>query len=136
MFKGECLNPGLSKLMCELGHTDKICISDAGLPIPINTERIDLAWIKNNPRWLDVCKLMQNNLNIEKIYLAKEIVDNNKEALESFKKIFEGIEIIYIEHSQLKEELKNCKGVIRTGEFSSFSNCILQIGVNFKESRK
>ncbi|MGH4049776.1 MAG: RbsD/FucU domain-containing protein [Clostridium sp.] len=33
----------------------------------------------------------------------------------------------------LKKEINNCKGVIRTGEFSTFSNCILQIGVNFKE---
>ncbi|MCP4350185.1 MAG: hypothetical protein GY795_32310 [Desulfobacterales bacterium] len=32
-----------------LGHTDMLCIADAGLPIPGNANRIDLALIQGIP---------------------------------------------------------------------------------------
>ena len=37
------LNSDISRVLSYLGHTDRICIGDCGLPIPEETERIDLA---------------------------------------------------------------------------------------------
>ena len=43
MKKGQLINGQISELIATLGHTDEIVIADAGLPIPITTQRIDLA---------------------------------------------------------------------------------------------
>lgn len=43
MKKGVLLNSSISSVIARLGHTDKITIADAGLPIPSSVERIDLA---------------------------------------------------------------------------------------------
>ena len=37
------LNSDISRVLSYMGHTDCICIGDCGLPIPDETERIDLA---------------------------------------------------------------------------------------------
>ncbi len=37
------LNSDISRVLSYMGHTDTICIGDCGLPIPDETERIDLA---------------------------------------------------------------------------------------------
>ena len=37
-----------------MGHTDTICIGDCGLPIPDETERIDLAVKFGQPSFMDV----------------------------------------------------------------------------------
>ncbi len=43
MKKSTLLNSELSYLVATLGHTDEITICDAGLPIPDEVTRIDLA---------------------------------------------------------------------------------------------
>ena len=43
MKRNGILNSDISRVLSYLGHTDQICIGDCGLPIPDETERIDLA---------------------------------------------------------------------------------------------
>ena len=43
MKKNGILNGEISRVLGYMGHTDQICIGDCGLPIPDETERIDLA---------------------------------------------------------------------------------------------
>ena len=131
MYKGEILNSQLLRIMAETGHTDTICVSDAGLLVPKGVERVDLAWKKNEPGWLDVCKIIYKNMTIEKIYLAKEMVEKNTIMYEEFKAYFENTGIELIPHKKIKKDSENCRAVIRTGEFSSFCNCIFVAGVNF-----
>ena len=131
MYKGEILNSQLLRIMAETGHTDTICVSDAGLLVPKGVERVDLAWKKNEPGWLDICKIIYKNMTIEKIYLAKEMVEKNTIMYEEFKAYFENTGIELIPHMKIKKDSENCRAVIRTGEFSSFCNCIFVAGVNF-----
>lgn len=131
MFKGECLNPQLSRIMCETGHTDLLCVCDAGFPVPLGVERVDLAWKKGNPAWIEVCKLIKENMAIDKIYLAEEMKVKNPEMVQEFIELFPNIYIEYISHSSLKENSKSCRAVVRTGEFSAYSNCIFVAGCDF-----
>lgn len=133
MYKGESINPQLNKLMSQLGHTDLIGVCDAGLPIPVNVERVDLAWKKGKPEWLEVCELIKSNVNIEKIFLSEDIKTVSTEMHNKFINIFKDteIEIIYIKHDELKKKLKESRGIVRTGEFTSFANCIFVAGVDF-----
>ena len=131
MIKGEILNSQLLRIMSETGHTDTICVCDAGLSVPKSVERVDLAWKKNEPGWLEVCKTIYESMVIEKIYLSDEIVKENPEMHKKFIKSFGGTEIEFISHSQLKVNSNQCRAIVRTGEFSPFCNCIFVAGVRF-----
>ena len=124
-----------------MGHTDRICIGDCGLPIPDETERIDLAVKFGQPTFMDVLKEVAGDMKIEKIVLAEEIVEKNPVILEEIKKFFSisetgcetgfDMEIEYVSHVELKKLTKECKAVIRTGETTPYANIILQSGCIF-----
>ena len=56
MKKTGLLNQPLSALIAGLGHTDMVLITDAGLSIPANIQRIDLAVSAGVPSFLDVVR--------------------------------------------------------------------------------
>ena len=64
-----------------MGHTDRICIGDCGLPIPDEAERIDLALKFGQPRFMEVLRGVGADMKIEKIVLAEEIKENNPDIL-------------------------------------------------------
>ena len=71
------LNSDISRVLSYMGHTDCICIGDCGLPIPDETERIDLAVKFGVPTFMDVLKEVGNDMKIEKIVLAEEIKEKS-----------------------------------------------------------
>ena len=56
MKKNGILNSDISRVLSYMGHTDRICIGDCGLPIPDETERIDLALRFGVPSFMEVLK--------------------------------------------------------------------------------
>ena len=44
----------MSAVIARLGHTDQLTLCDAGLPIPAETQRIDLALTQGVPTFLQV----------------------------------------------------------------------------------
>lgn len=132
MRKNKLLNADISSLLSKLGHTDTICIADAGLPIPSSTQRIDLALTKGIPTFLQTLDAVYNELFIEKIYLAEEIKINNEVLHQQIVKKFSGIDIEYLPHQTFKVMSKDCQAIVRTGEFTPFANIILVTGVDFE----
>ena len=116
-----------------MGHTDCICIGDCGLPIPDETERIDLAVKFGVPTFMDVLKEVGNDMKIEKIVLAEEIKEHNPQVLAEITEYFKGqdVEVEYVSHVGLKQMTRECKAVIRTGETTPYANIILQSGCIF-----
>ena len=127
------LNSDISRVLSYMWHTDRICIGDCGLPIPDETERIDLAVKFGVPTFMDVLKEVGNDMKIEKIVLAEEIKENNPKVLAEINEYFAGqeIEVEFVSHVGLKEMTKECKAVIRTGETTPYANIILQSGCIF-----
>ena len=127
------LNSDISRVLSYMGHTDRICIGDCGLPIPDETERIDLAVKFGVPTFMDVLKEVGDDMKIEKIVLAEEIKENNPKVLAEINEYFAGqeIEVELVSHVGLKEMTKECKAVIRTGETTPYANIILQSGCIF-----
>ena len=127
------LNSDISRVLSYMGHTDRICIGDCGLPIPDETERIDLAVKFGVPTFMDVLKEVGNDMKIEKIVLAEEIKENNPKVLAEINEYFavQEIEVEFVSHVGLKEMTKECKAVIRTGETTPYANIILQSGCIF-----
>lgn len=127
------LNSDISRVLSYMGHTDRICIGDCGLPIRDETERIDLAVKFGVPTFMDVLKEVGDDMKIEKIVLAEEIKENNPKVLAEINEYFAGqeIEVEFVSHVGLKEMTKECKAVIRTGETTPYANIILQSGCIF-----
>lgn len=131
MKKRGILNSDISRVLSYMGHTDKICIADCGLPIPEETERIDLALTFGIPSFIEVLKNIALDMKIEKIYLAEEIKHNNPEVLKEIKEMMTDVEVKFISHSEFKNMTRECKAVVRTGENSPYANIILQSGCIF-----
>lgn len=130
MKKNGILNSDISSVLSYMGHTDQIAVGDCGLPIPEETERIDLALKFGVPGFMEVLCEVKKEMKIEKIILAEEIKTKNPEILEQILQLFdraeEDCEIEYVSHEELKEKTHTCKAVIRTGETTPYANIILQ----------
>lgn len=128
MKKAGILNSDISRVLSYMGHTDRICIGDCGLPIPDSTERIDLALAFGEPTFMHTLEVVAQDMKIEKIVLAEEIKTMNPKVLSEIEALFAGqqLEVEFVPHVQLKKLTEDCKAVIRTGETSPYANIILQ----------
>lgn len=133
MKKNGILNSEISRVLSYLGHTDCICIGDCGLPIPDETERIDLALAFGVPTFMQTLEVVAGDMKIEKIVLAEEIKEQNPTVLAQIETLFAGqnVEVEFVSHTQLKAQTRDCKAVIRTGETTPYANVILQAGCIF-----
>ncbi|MCY6959158.1 D-ribose pyranase [Clostridium brassicae] len=131
MKKTPLLNSTISEMIAKMGHNDTIAIGDCGLPIPDCTKRIDLALVKGIPTFEDTLKAVLLEQQVEEVIVAKETKEVSPHVFEIIKNEVGDVKITFISHEELKEELKNCKGVIRTGEQTSYANVILKSGVVF-----
>lgn len=132
MKKNGIFNSDISKVLSDLGHTDQIAIGDAGLPIPADVPKIDLAIAQADPSFIKVLTVILADMKVEEVILAEEIKTINKGQLEAITSALVDDEVIrYVSHEAFKEQLKQVKVVIRTGECTPYSNIILQSGVLF-----
>ena len=130
MKKAGIINADISRVLSYMGHTDRIAIGDCGLPIPEETERIDLALRLGTPRFMEVLEAVLDDMVIEKVVMAEEIKENNPILLAEIQNLLKERElqvpVEFISHAQLKEETKSCRAVIRSGENTPYANIILQ----------
>jgi len=131
MRKNGILNQGILNATGSLGHTDCIVVSDAGLPIPLGVDRIDLTVVKGMPRLLDVLEPLMAEIVVEKIILSKEIEKASPDFLAQVRALAGGIPIEFVAHEQFKRLTRDAKAIVRTGEFTPYANVMLQSGVDF-----
>ena len=131
MKKSTVINTHLSSVIAGMGHMDWLSVGDAGMPVPAGTEKIDLALTKNLPCFIAVLENILSELEVQKIYLADEIKTENPTQLQAIQDLLPEIDIEYVPHAQLKQDLAKTHAFIRTGEMTPFSNIILESGVTF-----
>ncbi len=139
MKKSALLNSELSYLTATLGHTDEITICDAGLPIPDETQRIDLALTHGVPSFLDTVRVILSESQIEGVVMASELSQVSPELhaalLQELKdeesRCGKAINIAYVSHEEFKVRTQDSRAVIRTGECTPYANVIFQAGVVF-----
>lgn len=135
MKKSGILNSDISRVLSYMGHTDQLAVGDCGLPIPEETERIDLAVKFGVPGFMEVLSEIEKDMKIEKVILAEEIKSMNPDIHEQILHLLEekegSCEVEYVSHVELKEKTRTCKAVIRTGETTPYANIILQSACAF-----
>ncbi|RCW95385.1 MULTISPECIES: D-ribose pyranase [Kosakonia] len=139
MKKGRVLNADISLVISRLGHTDSLVVCDAGLPVPRNTQRIDMALTQGVPSFMQVLEVVTAEMQVESAIIASEIKQHNPQLHETLLKHIEqlqqhqgnNIEVRYVTHEQFKKHTADSHAVIRSGECSPFANIILCAGVTF-----
>jgi D-ribose pyranase len=114
-----------------MGHMDTLVIADAGLPIPWETNRIDLALKEGVPGFLETLEVVLEELQVESVLLAEEIFSKSPELAEKILYLIKEIPIERVPHEEFKNKTSQAKAVIRTGEFTPYANIILVAGVTF-----
>ena len=133
MRKNGILNQDILAATGGRGHGDYLVVSDAGLPLPLEVDRIDLTVVKNLPRFIDVLKPILAEIIVEKIILATEIQKASPELTAQIRELAGSIPIEFISHEQFKALTHDAKAIVRTGEHTPYSNVILQSGVDFSK---
>lgn len=134
MQKIGILNSHIAKILCDMGHTDQICVGDCGLPVPEGVRKIDLALTLGTPPFMDVVREMAKYMEIQKIYVAPEMETKNPNQWKALHEVFPENQVEWVvldSHETFKAQTKDVKAVIRTGEITPFSNVILESGVIF-----
>lgn len=125
------LNPQLGRVISELGHTDLLVVTDAGLPIPAEVERVDLALREGIPAFLDVLDTVLAELKVEAAVAPAEIADASPDMLEQLRGRLErhGVELSLVPHVDFKARTRQARAAVRSGEFTPYANVLLQAGV-------
>jgi len=125
------LNQPISSVIAGLGHTDTLVIADAGLPIPPETQRVDLALTEGIPSFLDTLRVVLTEMEVGRAIIAEEMLDVSPQVYEAVKEMLGDVPIEIVTHLIFKERTRSARAVIRTGEFTPYANVILTAGVVF-----
>ncbi|AMM81959.1 MULTISPECIES: D-ribose pyranase [Pasteurella] len=139
MKKTALLNAPLSQVIATLGHTDSLTICDAGLPIPKQIERVDLALSVGVPSFLQTFHAVVTEMFVERAIIAEEIKEKNPKILTALLNSLaqleqqqgNQIEVQYVSHDMFKTYTHASKAIVRSGECSPYANIILYSGVPF-----
>jgi D-ribose pyranase len=131
MKKTTLLHSDLSYIIATLGHLDTLVIADAGLPIPRETERIDLALTRDVPGAAQTLKVVLDEMKVEKVLLAEEVKEHNPKFLEDVQTMLPDVPFEFVTHAEFKDRIASARAVVRTGEFYPYANVILVSGVVF-----
>lgn len=131
MKKTGLLNQPLSAVIAGLGHMDTLAIGDAGLPIPAGPERIDLAVSADVPPFLSVLRAVLGEMEVQGAVIASEMEGASPAMYRALRELLGDIPVEIVSHEELKVQTQTAKAVVRTGEFTPYSNVILIAGVVF-----
>ena len=131
MKKVGLINQPLSHVIAGMGHLDAVVISDAGLPIPAHVQRVDLAIKSGMPPFIDVLQAVLSEMQVESAIVAAEIKTKSSDMHRRLVATLGDIPIRYVSHDHFKQQTHNARAIVRSGEFTPFSNVILVAGVVF-----
>ena len=136
MKRAPLLNRHVSALVAKLGHVDEVVVADAGLPAPNGVPVIDLSVSRDLPTLAQVLDVLKTELVIEQVMHAEEC---GPELLSDMARVVDtwedeqgkSIGVQVLSHAAFKDRTQSARTIIRTGDFTPYSNVILTSGVPF-----
>ncbi|TDD81266.1 D-ribose pyranase [Actinomadura darangshiensis] len=123
------LNGQLARVISELGHTDLLAVTDAGLPVPAGVERVDLAVRENLPRFLDLLDAVLAEVAVEGVLMSAEIKEHSPDMLAEIEARFPDVAVRFVPHTEFKRATGGARAAVRSGEFTPYANVLLTAGV-------
>jgi D-ribose pyranase len=128
--RGTILNEGINTAIASIGHLDLLGVVDAGYPVPLGVMRVDLALREGMPAFMDVLNTILEDFMVESLIIARETIDSSPHRVAEIRAVLSGCPEEVVPHVEFKQRMRQAKAVIRTGEFTPFSNVILVSGVD------
>lgn len=124
------LNRDIAEIISMMGHTDEMIVCDAGFAIPLGVKSVDVSLAENKPTVIKVLEELVKYFSVEKLILANETREVSPSMFERIIAIFDenNIEIEIIPHTEFKQRSKGVKAIIRTGDFTAYTNVLLVSG--------
>ena len=123
------LNIEIADAISHLGHMDELIICDAGFPIPLGIRTIDISLKVNQPTTLEVLTEILQHFSVEKIVLAEETQEHSPSMFAKLTGLFDqNVAVETMSHINLKIRSRGVKAVVRTGDFTAYSNILLVSG--------
>ena len=138
------LSPELLKVLCEMGHSDRICIGDGNFPGAAMAKAEGAVFLRADghgiPELLDaILQVMPLDAYVETPAMCMEKMECDKDLVIPVWKEYEEIiakhdqrgadAIGAYERFAFYEEAKKCYCILQTGETAIYANIILQKGV-------
>ena len=123
------LNREISDVFSMMGHMDELIVCDAGFPIPLGVRTVDISLAKDKPTVLELLEELVKHFSVEKLILAKETKNVSPTRFDAIVGFFQkDIPVETIPHTEFKARSAKAKAVIRTGDFTAYSNVLLVSG--------
>jgi D-ribose pyranase len=120
------LNSDIADALSRLGHMDELIVCDAGFPIPLGVRTIDISLTINQPTVAETLAEILKYFSVEKIVLAEE---TQKHSLTQFARLTglfaPEVAVELLPHTEFKQRSKRVKAIVRTGDFTAYSNVLL-----------
>ncbi len=130
------INQPLCNALAGLGHGDTFLLCDAGFPVPKNMERIDLALSFGVPDIKQCLKAILDEIVVQKVVIAEEMMEWNKEGHDFIKNVFQKQELNEIAQEELVKLAGNAKFILRSGELGCYSNVLLEAASGVERFKK
>ena len=132
MKKIGILHVQLSRVIASMAHGEMLVIGDAGLPVPLGVEFVDLALKDGVPGFIETIEAFLGELHVENAIIDTEQAEVSPQMYNEFIAMWpKHIPVRDVPHAEFQEIAKGAKAVVRTGEFTPYSNIILVAGVLF-----
>ena len=138
------LSPELLKVLCEMGHSDRICIGDGNFPGAAMAKTEGAIFLRADghgiPELLDaILQVFPLDVYVETPAILMEKMERDKDLTipvwDEYKKIIakyddRGETVVgSYERFEFYEQAKKCYCILQTGETAIYANIILQKGV-------
>ena len=123
------VNNEISDVFSMMGHMDELIVCDAGFPIPLGVRTVDISLAKNKPTVLQMLKELKRHFSVEKLIMANETRETSPTRFDAIIEIFgKDMPDQTKPHTEFKKHSRSVKAVIRTGDFTAYSNVLLVSG--------
>jgi len=123
------VNNDICDILSGLGHTDEVIVCDAGFAIPLGVRTVDISLAENKPTVPEVLAELKKHLSVEKLVISEE---TKKVVPTRFKELSAAfgpkMPVELISQNEIRARAKNVKAVIRTGDFTAYSNVLIVSG--------
>ena len=136
MRKGRLLHAELLEVIAAAGHGQTVVVADAGLPIPPEAPRIDLAVAPGVPSFAEVLDAVVAEMAVERLVIAAEADARGGALRQTLQQAFDAAgeplpPVEVVDHEELKRRCSEALAVVRTGEQTPYFNVVLVAGVTF-----
>ena len=136
MKKNGVLNRELSAEIADMGHTNKMLISDAGFPIPKHINKIDLAITKDFPGLIQVLKAILAEMVIEEVIICEDVKKDSPDFLNKLRELLPNQKFSFVNWKEFKNNAEQSKCAVRTAEFTAFANIIIVAASGIEKYKK